>query len=165
MTPEAILAEKKAIKNERALEKERVKKETQLLTERKTKAAAEYRKNKGKRKKDNEKRDLKRHKDSKKAANIYARFYKKHFDNRARIASDRFNTNMTLALGKNFREKNRLTDEEKEEWTLFYKHAAKGKDDDLKTIVEDMETVKEMKTLMYIPPHWISELRLSLIHI
>ena len=28
----------------------------------------------------------------------------------------------------------------------------------MKTIVEDMETVKEMKTLMFIPPHWISEL-------
>jgi hypothetical protein len=91
----------------------------------------------------------------KKAEAIYKKHYKKDFDNRQRIAFAQFKTNMTLALGKDFPERNKMTQKEENDWDKYIKQAAKFEDDEMTTKVEDVEMVKEMKSFMYVPALYV----------
>jgi sentrin-specific protease 1 len=158
MTPEDIREEKRLIKKKRRDEAEEEKNRVKMIAKRNAKAAADYRNGHEERQKKKRERFQQRKKDKQKAEAIYKKHYKKDFDNRQRIAFKQFKINMTLALGKDFPETNKMTKKEENDWDKYIKEAAKFEDDEMTTKIEDVEMVKEMKSLMYIPALWIEGL-------
>ena len=66
-----------------------------------------------------------------------------------------------MALGKDFPETNRMTQQVENDWDKYIKQAAKFEDDEMTTKIEDVWMVTEMKSLMYIPALYLPGLERS----
>jgi hypothetical protein len=150
-TPEQIKEEKTRLRRVWA---ENITKEKRKLIARKAKECVQRRKEASKKAGEEKTQPEQDRNDRAIALRLFKKHYKDEFDKRGRSVARHRQGKLEKQFERNFDRTNQLDEDEAKEWVALVEDAKKG-DKEKKTIIDDNNCVKELKSLCYVPAHWL----------